>query len=268
MDQLQKLMQKKKPDKDIDPKYKAAKMGVLDHISNMAGDAMGKGLDQLKTVMVGSSDRKGLEDGLDTAKKIVGKSNRPLNTNDFEPGDADEEHNSSDEHTKPNKYANGGMAGGGNMPKGSGKSDQAVDDDDEQSEATEQSQDFGDGVNPPGYKMARGSGKSDQAVSDDDEQSEYTGQTKRYAEGGFSKGGNMPRGNGTSSQAVDDDDFESETDGQGMSMYADGGMSLGNQDNDAMPDSMDSTGDGGLSSEDIDQLIAELQSKKASMGKR
>ncbi len=217
MDALKKLTSNKKADKDMDPKYKAAKMGVLNHISNMAGDAMGKGLDQLKTVMVGSNDRSGLEAGLDKAKQIVSKGNRPLNSDDFEPRTGENEHNSSDEHQKG--YASGGMAGGGNMSQGSGMSDQAVDDDDEQSEATEQSQRFADGG------MARGSGKSDQAVSDDDEQSE--------------------------------------SDGQGVSKYADGGMSLGNQDNDAMPDDMDDTGMGGLSTEDIDELIAELQRHKA-----
>lgn len=224
MDMLQKLMEKKRPDKDMDPKYKAAKMGVLDHISNMAGDAMGKGLDQLKTVMVGSNDRKGLEEGLDKAKNIVSKSNRPLDSDEMEPMTADNEHNSSDEHEKPKKYANGGMA------KGDGMSDQAVADDDEQSEYDAQY----------GHSYA-----SKDMKSPDDEQSEYTGQ-KRYAEGGFSKG--MEPG-------MDNDNDEDDR------------PNTGDQDGDESPDSMDDTGDGGLSTEDIDQLIAELQSKKAKMKK-
>ena len=215
MDMLQKLMEKKRPDKDLDPKYKSAKMGVLDHISNMAGEAMGKGLDQLKTVMVGSNDRKGLEEGLDKAKQIVSKANRPLDSDEMEPMTADNEHNSSDEHEKPKKkYAEGGM----------------VEDDDEQSE----------------YTAQHGHNYSSKAMkSPDDEQSEFTGQ-KRYAEGGFSKG--MEPG-------MDNDNDEDDR------------PDTGDQDNDASPDSMDDTGDGGLSTEDIDQLIAELQAKKMKMKK-
>lgn len=96
MDMLKELMKKKGKKDDIDPTYKHAKMGVLKHISDMASGAMGDDIKGLKKVTVASSDREGLEDGLETAKKLVSKKGKALDTNSFESGD--EEMEESPEH--------------------------------------------------------------------------------------------------------------------------------------------------------------------------
>jgi hypothetical protein len=99
MDMLKELMKKKGKKDDIDPTYKHAKMGVLKHISDMASGAMGEDIKGLKKVTVASSDREGLEDGLETAKKLVSKKGEALDTNSFETGDdeeKEEEHEASE----------------------------------------------------------------------------------------------------------------------------------------------------------------------------
>lgn len=114
MDMLQKLMQEKMKkggsDEAMDPKKKAAMMGVLDHISHMAEGAMGDDmkheLDQ--QVTVAAPDRKGLKSGLDMASKLVDKKGAPLHSDDFDENpDSEEQHHEmeqgemNDQHEMP-----------------------------------------------------------------------------------------------------------------------------------------------------------------------
>lgn len=68
---LQELLKKKKPNKDMDPVHKSAKMSVLKDIRDMAANDMGGDLKDMKKVTVASPDEEGLKMGLDKAKDLV-----------------------------------------------------------------------------------------------------------------------------------------------------------------------------------------------------
>lgn len=100
MDMLQKLMEEKmkkgvnSSDAEQDPKKKSAALGVLDHISKMAEGAMDDDMkNNIPKVTVASSDNAGLRKGLKMAEGIVGRENKPLNSDTI-----DDETPEEDEH--------------------------------------------------------------------------------------------------------------------------------------------------------------------------
>ena len=109
MDMLQKLMEDKMKkgvngsDAEQDPKKKAAMIGVLNHISKMAEGAMDDDMkNNIPKVTVASSDNEGLRKGLKMAEGIVGRENKPLNSDtiDNETPEEDEHatHEMGEEH--------------------------------------------------------------------------------------------------------------------------------------------------------------------------
>jgi hypothetical protein len=72
MEALLKALVKKKADKDMDPTYKDAKMGILKQISDLAAGHMGNDIKGLKQVTVAAPDDEGVKAGLDVAKDVVG----------------------------------------------------------------------------------------------------------------------------------------------------------------------------------------------------
>lgn len=78
MKNLDKLMDKKKGDKEIDPMHKAAKMSMLKSLRDDMVDMMKGDLENpshMKKVEVASSDKEGLEAGLDKAKEMLADHN-------------------------------------------------------------------------------------------------------------------------------------------------------------------------------------------------
>jgi len=79
MEQLKKLLEKKmqKPGSMMDESKKEAKikalMGLKDSMGAMGGESLKNHLGEMQKVMVASSDKEGLEHGLDKAKDIVSK---------------------------------------------------------------------------------------------------------------------------------------------------------------------------------------------------
>lgn len=72
MDMLKDLLKKKAGSgKEMDPKYKNAKMGVLKQISDMASEAMGNGIKGIKKVEVAADSEEGLQKGLEKASDMV-----------------------------------------------------------------------------------------------------------------------------------------------------------------------------------------------------
>lgn len=69
---MSELLKKKSSGPAMDPKEKSAKMGVLKDIRDMAMGSMGDEIKGMKKVSVAAPDQAGLEEGLDTAKGIVG----------------------------------------------------------------------------------------------------------------------------------------------------------------------------------------------------
>lgn len=132
-DDLMKALAKKKGEgqKDMDPKAKEAKMGVLKHISKMAGDAMANDLHGFKKVSVAAPDNQSLKEGLkmaqdyvggegntptghglhegaDEADKVVGKEGAPLHSDQFDEDEEDDgegnplsEHDDGEDEDKP-----------------------------------------------------------------------------------------------------------------------------------------------------------------------
>ena len=68
---LEKLMEKKKDGKALDPEYKKAKMSVLGSLHDEMKKMIGDDLHGLKKVTVASPDKEGLEEGLEKAKELV-----------------------------------------------------------------------------------------------------------------------------------------------------------------------------------------------------
>ena len=79
MEQLKKLLEKKmqKPGSMMDENKKEAKikalMGLKDSMGAMGGESLKNHLGEMQKVMVASSDKEGLEHGLDKAKELVAK---------------------------------------------------------------------------------------------------------------------------------------------------------------------------------------------------
>lgn len=69
---LELLKKKKAEGRELSPSERDAKMHVLGDIHSMAKEMMGDGLKGLKKVTVASPSKEGLEEGLETAKDIVG----------------------------------------------------------------------------------------------------------------------------------------------------------------------------------------------------
>ena len=69
---LKEIMKKKKPDMNMDPNKKKAKMDILKEISGMAADDMGEGMKSYKKVTVAAPDSSGLKEGLKKAEDMVG----------------------------------------------------------------------------------------------------------------------------------------------------------------------------------------------------
>ena len=73
MDKMQEMMKKKGKGRQMSDSEKEAKLAVLGELGSQAGDKMkerlGKGLESVKVM---ADSKKGLEMGLDTAKKILG----------------------------------------------------------------------------------------------------------------------------------------------------------------------------------------------------
>lgn len=72
MEAMKKLMQKKKDEgKHLSPMAQKAKMDVLDHMQQMAGEEMSKKMSPLQKVSVAADSPEDLEDGLEHAKHLV-----------------------------------------------------------------------------------------------------------------------------------------------------------------------------------------------------
>jgi hypothetical protein len=72
---------------EMHPAMKQAKLGVLKHLSDMAGDAMGSKLAGLKKVTVASDSDEGLKHGIEKAKDIVEKGHIPGSSDMIDGGD-------------------------------------------------------------------------------------------------------------------------------------------------------------------------------------
>lgn len=68
---MKEILKKRKPDANMDPIKKKAKMGVLKEISDMAGGAMSDDLKGLKKVTVAAPDKAGLSMGLKKAEDML-----------------------------------------------------------------------------------------------------------------------------------------------------------------------------------------------------
>jgi len=249
-------LMKKKSDKEQDPKAKHAKMQVLKHIADMASDSMGDDLKGMKKVSVAADDRPGLEAGLDRAKKLV------HNTEDPDDEGSDVE-------------SRLGLSEGGNV---GAKDPQVV------------SQGYPIGTEHPDDRIPtpEGDGK-DGSVYHDESTAEFSrpgnhgGQTYQYQKAAgmqHAKGGFI---------AKDSDQVDGYEGHEGSlntyqkgwaeqpTNYADGGEADDESDDDGVPagdaESMlqhqidHEAGEGDLTSEEIDQLIQDLQDQKAKLGK-
>lgn len=92
MKNMEKLMEKKKSDGPMDPKYKDAKMSMLkalrDEMSGMmAGDLKSDGM---KKVSVASDSKEGLESGLEKAHEMLGADDHDSNSDQLGQDEADE----------------------------------------------------------------------------------------------------------------------------------------------------------------------------------
>ena len=71
MDELSKLLAKKKDKKVLNPDYKKAKMSVLGDLHKQMGDMIGGDVQSLKKVTVAAPDKSKLLEGLEKAEEIV-----------------------------------------------------------------------------------------------------------------------------------------------------------------------------------------------------
>ena len=71
-DMMEKMKMMKDGDEEKDYK-KMAHMQVLKDLRQMAMDAMGEGMSDMKKVTVAADDDEGLEEGLKKAKEMLGK---------------------------------------------------------------------------------------------------------------------------------------------------------------------------------------------------
>lgn len=83
MKDFQELMAKKGKSK-IDPKYKSAKLGMLDELKTAMEDGMAEDVRGLKKVSVAAPSKEGLEEGLEKAKELLSGSEEksPLESKD------------------------------------------------------------------------------------------------------------------------------------------------------------------------------------------